>query len=76
MSKKIYESPDGGHTVYERTVGESQRRLIKEDSYAVYKNWKADATRKWAHIIDDAELDPVLKDMMNQVESYWKLKHG
>ena len=29
--KKIYESPDGGKTVYERNFGETERRLVDDD---------------------------------------------
>jgi len=29
--KKIYESPDGGKTVYERNFGETERRLVDHD---------------------------------------------
>lgn len=28
---KIYESPDGGKTVYSRNIGESQKTLIKNE---------------------------------------------
>ena len=28
---KIYESPDGGKTIFSRNIGESQRTLIKDE---------------------------------------------
>ena len=73
---KIYESPDGGHTVYERSIGESQRRMVKQDTHARNELWKKQIWRKWMPIIESGEHDPILQDMINQVEEYWKLKHG
>jgi hypothetical protein len=35
-SPKIYESPDGGKTIYEREFGSTERRLIKS---AVEQQW-------------------------------------
>lgn len=32
MSEKIYESPDGGKTVYSRNIGETERTLESIDS--------------------------------------------
>ena len=31
-NNKVYESPDGGQTIYERDVGSSERTLIKENT--------------------------------------------
>ena len=31
-TNKVYESPDGGQTIYERDVGSSERTLIKENT--------------------------------------------
>ena len=36
LKPKIYESPDNGKTIYERDLGESERRLIKT---AVQQQW-------------------------------------
>jgi len=43
--KTIYESPDGGKTVYARQIGTNERRLIVTDDtenwryYLRYKDW-------------------------------------
>jgi hypothetical protein len=37
MKPKIYESPDGGSTVYERDFGGTERTLVKT---AIQQQWK------------------------------------
>jgi len=47
---KIYESPDGGKTVYERNFGETERRLVDNDPeperYYDWMLWKLRQERK------------------------------
>jgi hypothetical protein len=70
----IYESPDGGDTVYRRRFGDIQREL---HSISDKKRSQIDSLIKdklWGDIHRAAQSDPVLKDMLDQVEIYHRLK--
>jgi hypothetical protein len=66
----IYESPDGGGTIYRRTAGSVDRELIREGPLRkqMLRN------QLWRDIFQSAESDPVLKDMLDRVEVYYTLK--
>lgn len=68
--KYIYESPDGGNTVYRRRAGTNQRELIRKG--ILHQN--ALRSQLWRDIFRTAETDSVLKDMIAQVEVYHRLK--
>lgn len=60
----IYESPDGGKTVYSRKSGSSDRTLIKEDTSQHYmKKWY-----EWKEILKLAETEPTLANAINKAE--------
>ena len=65
----IYESPDGGKTVYSRKSGSSDRTMIKED------NSKNHITRwyEWRDILKLAETEPSLHDAIDKAEMIYKL---
>ena len=70
----IYESPDGGDTVYRRRFGDIQREL---HSVSDKKRSQIDNLRKdklWGDIHRAAQSDPVLKDMLDRIEIYHRLK--
>ena len=74
----IYESPDGGDTVYRRILGEplDQRELhLISDSKQAW-NYKMERRGRWLQIVESAEQDPVLKDMLDRVEIYHSLKNS
>ena len=50
FSRKIYESPDGGKTVYARNPGETERVLIKEDKV---KKWLLPVQQSVIDGVDD-----------------------
>jgi hypothetical protein len=66
----IYESPDGGDTVYRRMVGSVDREMIKEGPLRK----KMLRNQLWKNIFESAESDPVLQDMLDRVEIYHRLK--
>ena len=70
----IYESPDGGDTVYRRRFGDTQRELhsISDEKRSQIDNLKKD--KLWGDIHRAAQSDPVLKDMLDRVEVYHRLK--
>jgi len=60
----IYESPDGGKTVYSRKSGSSARTLIKEDTTQNYiTKWY-----QWKEILKLAETEPSLANAINKAE--------
>lgn len=72
----IYESPDGGHTVYRRQVGQSpsEREIhsISDEKQDRLSQWKED--KLWAEIRRSAQTDPVLKDLLDRAVIYYQLK--
>jgi hypothetical protein len=66
----IYESPDGGDTVYRRRSGSVDREMIKEGPLRK----KMLRNQLWQDIVTSAESDPVLKDMLDRIEIYHRLK--
>ena len=66
----IYESPDGGDTVYRRRSGSVDREMIQEGSLRKLQR----RSQLWRDIFLAAESDPVLKNMLDRVEIYHRLK--
>lgn len=60
----IYESPDGGKTVYSRKSGSSDRTMVKEDTSQRYiTKWY-----EWKEILKLAETEPSLANAINKAE--------
>ena len=66
----VYESPDRGDTLYRRRAGTNQRELVKEGPLRK----KVLRSQLWRDIFEAAETDPVLKEMIEKVEVYHRLK--
>jgi hypothetical protein len=68
----IYESPDGGQTIYQRVSGQQGRRRISGTAT------QALAHRRllWADILLAAKTDPELQHMIEQVEIYHALRYN
>ena len=65
----IFESPDGGKTVYSRKSGSLDRTLIKEDPEKNFlSKW-----HEWREILTLAETEPSLADAINQAEIIYAL---
>jgi hypothetical protein len=65
----IYESPDGGKTVYSRKSGSSDRTMIKEDPAKHYiARWY-----EWREILKLSETEPSLHDAIDKAEMIYKL---
>jgi hypothetical protein len=72
----VFESPDGGHTVYRRHVGKQDRELV---SVSPEKQSTIEMIREdklWGNIRRAAKSDPALKEMLDQVKVYYELKHN
>lgn len=80
MTKKpdglIYESPDGGKTVYARERGSLNRHLVYTDAV-----WKSEEEKKlrWTRLkaaVWLAEHDPTINDALSKLEMLITLKGG
>jgi hypothetical protein len=70
----IYESPDGGKTVYARKSGETERHL-----HWVDPTWKKEQelSQRWMNLkpaVFMADSDTTLNDAINKVEMLYALK--
>jgi hypothetical protein len=70
MTKWIYESPDGGKTVYRRRSGTHHRELVSKapDPHSVAAHI--------SEIVAASETDIALKEMLDQLLVYWRLKNA
>jgi hypothetical protein len=75
MTAYIYESPDGGETVYQRKSGKIDREL--HWSSHAHKNLQQELqnAKLWGNIHRAAQTDPVLQEMLDQIEIYHTLKN-
>ena len=67
----IYESPDGGQTIYQRMSGKQRRRMISGTATAAL----AQRRLLWTEILLTAETDAELQHMIEQVEIYHALRY-
>jgi len=70
----IYESPDGGKTVYARKPGETVRHL-----HSVDPQWQKEQELnvRWANLKEAvymADTDSAMNDLIEKVEIYYQLK--
>lgn len=74
----VYESPDGGDTIYRRPVGgdHTQRELHSISDRKKSLNKELARNKLWGDIHRASEKDPVLKDMLDKVEVYHGLKNS
>lgn len=63
----IYESPDGGRTVYSRKSGQLDRTLIKHEPNT-HDRWLL-----WRDILKAADSDPALASVVEQAEIVYHL---
>lgn len=71
----VYESPDGGDTVYRRKLGSTERTLHRVSEKNKELTKKIKKTKVWSDIHQAAETDPVLQNMLDQIVTYHTLKN-
>lgn len=74
MTKYVFESPDGGETVYRREFGEQHRELVKGEPAEILQ--EAQRLYQWKQIIKAAQTDPELQELIERAEVYYRLKHA
>lgn len=67
----VYESPDGGDTIYRRRMGHLDRELIQAPDRSMDQHWL-----QWIPILRDSRDDPALREMLDQARNYWILKNS
>ena len=70
----IYESPDGGKTVYSRKSGDTFGKLHHVDPAHLKEQ---EITTRWANLKEAvfmADSDPAMNDLIEKVEIYYRLK--
>jgi hypothetical protein len=69
----IYESPDGGKTVYERRMGETERTLAHRDPELVSTLDSIREDKLWGEIRRTAKRNPQLNKMLEEIKIYYNL---
>jgi hypothetical protein len=74
--KFVYESPDGGRTIFRRKLGETERTMTEE----AVRQWDLFIKEKkedtlWTDIRATADKDPELAEMLEKIKTYYCLKH-
>lgn len=69
----IYESPDGGKTVYGRLPGEADRTLIRQDPELMSTLDSIREDKLWGEIRRAAKRNPQLNEMLEAVKVYYNL---
>jgi hypothetical protein len=69
-SDLVYESPDGGRTVYSRKTGETERTLVQEAT-GVNQRWKK--WMLWRDILNASPEHPSLEDAIQKAEMIYEL---
>lgn len=70
QNNKVYESPDGGKTIYEREIGSTVRTLVKEDTSKI-EQIRED--KLWGNIRREAKTNVALADILEQAKMVYAL---
>lgn len=71
---KIYESPDGGETIYVRNNGENTRTLYSVSSKSLEKENNLKEITLWNEIRQAAKTDETLQKALEQVKLLYYMK--
>jgi hypothetical protein len=69
----IYESPDGGRTVYARRPGSSTRQLHRQDPSLQLELAELEREKRWVDIFGARKTNPELDQLCEQVEILYEL---
>jgi hypothetical protein len=70
--KYIYESPDGGKTVFQREIGSDDRVLI--DDQTAEQRDDLERWLVWRNILTAAKTDPEIKEALDRIKMLYELK--
>jgi hypothetical protein len=69
----VFESPDGGRTVYARRPGESARQLYSREPTLQKELDEMEQSRRWVEILGARKNNPGLDELCQQVEILYEL---
>ena len=69
----IFESPDGGDTIYRRRPGQTQRELYKVSEKKTQQNSVMAEWIQWKDILESAQHNPALQDAIDRVKIIYAL---
>jgi hypothetical protein len=69
----VFESPDGGRTVYARQPGESTRKLYSQDPALQQELKDLENSKRWVEILQARKDNPELNHLCEQVEIFYEL---
>jgi hypothetical protein len=69
----IFESPDGGRTVYARQPGSTQRTLHSQDPELQRELAELESQKRWVNIFQARQNNPELDRLCEQVEVLYEL---
>lgn len=69
----IFESPDGGKTIYSRKSGETDRTLVWEDPEAKKEKLFQQRWVEWRDILEASKDNSGLADLIEKAEIYYRL---
>jgi len=69
----IFESPDGGRTVYARQPGNTNRELYSQDPALQQELKDLENSKRWVEILQARRDDPELDHLCEQVEILYEL---
>jgi hypothetical protein len=72
----IFESPDGGRTVYARRPGETTRELYSQDPALQQELKDLENSKRWVEILQARQTNPELDHLCEQVEILYELSKG
>ena len=69
----IFESPDGGRTVYARRPGQTTRELYSQDPQLQQELKELECEKRWVDIFGARQDNPELNRLCEQVEIFYEL---
>ena len=72
----IFESPDGGRTVYARSPGNINRELHSQDPKLQQELQDLESSKRWVEIFQARRDNAELNHLCEQVEILWELSRG
>lgn len=72
----IFESPDGGRTVYARNAGSERRTLHSVDPELQQELQELKEQKRWVDIFQARNSNPELNQLCEQVEILYELSKG
>lgn len=74
--KYVYESPDGGLTIFAREVGSMVKTMVSLDPIVMDRQQHAERAIRLLTILSLAQQDSTINDALGKLEALYILKYG